>query len=421
MIGAARARFWAAAAALLLLAGIVIAVQQTTTTTDSGTTPSDAPHSIPPTPSASESERSWGRRGFWYAIGRTPTNAELDAAPDLYGVVVLNLWEGAALKRLKQLDPSIVVLAYQDLSSARSYDSGPTPPGGITWAQATTNPKWLATDTSGRRIEWSGYPEHWQTTVWDPAYQRAWTANVTQRIVAAGFDGVLADNAVSTLKWYSDQLLAGTSSSAETDTKLRSGIQALVELAGPALRAEGKLLVPNVSDARLYPGRWAALARWGGAMEENFAHFGTSTAPSSFVTDWGDDGWDRQTSELAHPGLSLAVTRAAPGDPRTLRYGYASLLIRGDATSYWQPVTSTDSNAGPQVLPEQRWATGPARDAGKQVGAAWTRTYAGVWAAVNPTHSLVTLTAPAGATDASGTRVRTVRLGPANGVVLRLP
>jgi hypothetical protein len=337
-------------------------------------------------------------------------------------VVVLNIWETAALQRLKQLDPSIVVLAYQDLSSVRSYDSGPTPPGGITWAQAQANPGWLAIDTSGGRIQWNGFPGHWQTAVWDPGYQAAWAANVTQRVVAAGFDGVMADNDLSTLKWYSSQLLSGTTSSAATDAKLRDGLLALIAKTGPSLQAKGKILVPNVSDARLYPGRWAAHARWGGGMEENFTHFGTGTDMSGFVTDWGADGWEGQAANMSQPGLSLAITRAAPGDQRALRYGYASLLVRGDGDSFWQPNADSGTYAAQQSIPEQRWLTGSAHGAGTKVsGAAWTRTYDGVWAAVNPTGTTVTIGAPAGATDVNGATVHNVQLGPASGVVLKIP
>lgn len=390
------------------------------TTSPAASTTAGGDRTLPPaTLPSSAGDAGAGRRGLWNAIGRTPTPAELDAAPALYGVVVVNIWETAALRRLKQLDPTIVVLAYQDLSSARSYDHGPLPPAGVGWAQANANPSWIALDTSGRRIEWNGYPGHWQTAVWDAGYQQAWTANVVQKVVAGGFDGVLADNAVSTLRWYSDQTLAGTSSAAQTDARLRAGIQALVERAGPALQAEGKMLVPNVSDARLFPGRWAAHARWGGAMEENFAHFGTTGDLSSFVTDWGADGWEGQARLLAHPGLSLAVTPVATGDQRAMRYGYASLLVRGDGDSFWQPNAAAGTYDAQQWIPEQRWRTGSALGAGQRVGGAWVREYDHVWAAVNPTNGTVTVTAPAGATDSSGTSVRTVALGPATGIILR--
>src|SRR4051812_16293026 len=61
------------------------------------------------------------RRGLWCAIGDTPTAAEVDAAPKSYGVVILNPWEVWAMKRIKVLDPTVVVLMYKDLSSSRSY------------------------------------------------------------------------------------------------------------------------------------------------------------------------------------------------------------------------------------------------------------------------------------------------------------
>jgi len=364
---------------------------------------------------------STGRRGLWNAIGRTPSAAELDAAPALYGVVVLNPWETAALRRLKQLDPSIVVLAYKDLSSSRSYDSSAVTPAGVGWTQATANPSWFATDTGGGRIEWSGYPGHWQMAVWDPGYQAAWAANVSAEVGSAGWDGVMADNDLSTLHWYSGRTLAGTSSPTETDAKLRAGLQVLVDKAGAALKARGKILVPNVSDSRLYPGRWAAHSRWGGAMEENFAHFGTDEGASSFVTDWGSTGWVDQTAQVAQGGLALAITRAAPGDVRTLRYGYASLLVRGSANSFWQPsADSAGDYSRPQSIPELAWRTGAARTAGTQLAdGGWVRSYDGVWAAVNPTKNTITVTAPAGAVDALGHPVGAVQLVAASGIVLR--
>jgi hypothetical protein len=406
----------AVTAALLVIGGTIVAVRAFEGIPGLG-------FGTDPSTRSSSGSGTYGRRGLWYAIGRTPTEAELDAAPATIGVVILNIWEVAALQRLKQLDPSIIVLAYQDLSSARSYDDGPNPPAGVSWAEVMAHPSWLATDTTGQRIEWSGYPEHWQAAVWDAGYRQTWTANVTRRVIAAGFDGVLADNALSTLKWYSSQLLAGTTSSAQTDIMIRDGVAALVEEAGQALRAKGKLLVPNVSDARLHPGRWAALSRWGGAMEENLAHFGTSRDLSSFVTDWESGGWEEQTTQLFGSGLSLAVTPAATGDARAFLYGYASLLVRGDDSSFWQPSVDAGNYTTQQSIPEQHLPIGRALEAGHQLGnGAWTRRYEKVWVAVNPTVSTVSVAAPAGATDTTGRRRDrdAVQLEPATGVVLRL-
>ncbi|WP_091107464.1 putative glycoside hydrolase [Geodermatophilus dictyosporus] len=370
-------------------------------------------------PAATASADPVVRRGFWYAIGDRPTVEEVDAAASRYGVVVLNPWETWALDRIKQRDPSVVVLVYKDLSSTRSYHTGPLPPTGVAHAEA--DPSWFAVDEAGERIEWDPYPGHWQMAVWDPAYQQRWVDDVVAEVRTAGWDGVLADNDLATLGWYDSALLAGTGSPAETDARLRDGLDALVVRAGQALQAEGRLLVPNVSDARLTDGRWASHAAYGGAMEENFAHWGTDPY-DGFLWDWGPTGWVTQTEQLASPGLTVSVTRAAAGDDRTLRYAYASVLVRGDGQDYWSPSTTPAGDyTRPESLPEMDLPLGePTAGAVRLSSGAWTRTYASGWAAVNPTQATVTLTPPKGAVDRSGQRVTSVTLPPTSGTVLRV-
>ncbi|MGY1640757.1 putative glycoside hydrolase [Geodermatophilus sp. SYSU D00703] len=359
------------------------------------------------------------RRGFWYAIGDRPTEREIDAAASRYGVVVLNPWETWALERLKQRDPSVVVLVYKDLSSTRSYHTGPLPPSGVGYGEA--DPSWFAVDDVGERIEWDPYPGHWQMAVWDPAYQERWVDDVVHEVVTAGWDGVLADNDVSTLRWYDAALLAGTSSAEETDAQLRQGLDELVTRAGQALQAQGRALVPNVSDARLHEGRWASHAVHGGAMEENFAHWGTDPA-DGFLWDWGPAGWVTQTGQLAGPGLSLTVTRAAEGDARTLRYGYASALVRGDDRDFWTPSTTAAGDyTEPEWLAEMSIPVGPATsEAVREPSGVWSRRFTAAWAAVNPTQVTVTVVPPRGTVDRDGRSVRSVTLPPTSGAVFRV-
>ncbi len=359
------------------------------------------------------------RRAWWYAIGDRPTPEEVDAAAARYGVVVLNPWETWARDRIEAQDPSVVVLVYKDLSSTRSHHTGPLPPAGV--AHADADPSWFAVDGAGERIEWDPYPGHWQMAVWEPAYQQRWVEAVVEEVVAGGWDGVLADNDLATLRWYDAALLAGTSTAAETDARLREGLDALVARAGEALNARGRLLVPNVSDARLSEGRWAAHAAYGGAMEENLAHWGTD-ADDGFLWDWGPTGWVTQTDQLAGAGLSLSVTRAAAGDHRSLLYGYASVLVRGDEQDLWtSSTTPLGDYTRPEHLPEAGLLLGsPSADAVRLPSGAWTRTFTAGWATVNPTQATVTLPPPPGAVDADGRRVRTVTLPPTSGTVLRL-
>ncbi|MGY1662357.1 putative glycoside hydrolase [Geodermatophilus sp. SYSU D00705] len=360
------------------------------------------------------------RRGFWYAIGDRPTEQEIDDAASRYGVVVLNPWETWALERLKQRDPSVVVLVYKDLASTRSYHTGPLPPTGVGYGEADAS--WFAVDDAGQRIEWDPYPGHWQMAVWDPAYQQRWVDNVVEEVLSAGWDGVLADNDLATLRWYDSALLAGTASATETDARLQEGLEGLVTRAGSALQDRGKLLVPNTSDARLQDGRWESRAAFGGAMEENFVHWGADPG-SGFLWDWGQTGWLTQTAQLTAPGLALTVTRAAPGDLRPLSYGYASVLVRGDAGDYWTPSTTRLGDyTQPEWVPEMAVPIGAATaEAVRESSGVWTRRFATGWAAVNPTQASVTLATPRGTVDRAGKPVRSVTLPPTSGTVLEIP
>lgn len=372
-----------------------------------------------PSTTASASQR----RGVWYAIGDTPDRAEVDAAAHSYKVIILNPWEGWALRRIKQLDPSVTVLMYKCLSSTRRYADGYSKPKptGVGHAEAEgSNPAWFATDTTGARIEWRSYPDHWQMAVWDANYQRRWADNVTQEVVAGGWDGVLADNDFATLRHYSPALLAGTRTAFQTDAKIRVGLDAMVSKAGRTLQSRGKILVPNISDARLYPGRWKLHSQHGGAMEEQLGHWGTDPA-SGFIFDWPRTGWEQQTGEMSAPGISLAVTRAASGDRRTMLYGYSSVLVRGDASSYWTPSsTSAGTYTRPESIPEMSWPIGPPKAAGLRLSSgAWTRTFAGAVVVVNPTTRTLKVSVPAGFVDATGGSVTSVRLKPTSAVILK--
>ncbi|TCK20895.1 putative glycoside hydrolase family 15 protein [Pseudonocardia endophytica] len=333
--------------------------------------------------------------GMWLALGAEPTDAQLVDAARRYPVVVLNAWEVAAQKRLRQLNPAVTVLVYKDLSSTRSYPAardGLMPSG----VDPAANPDWFATDTSGQRIEWRPFPQHWQMTVWDTGYQRAWADDVSAETVRNGWDGVFADNDIADLSFYSNAVLAGTSGVDETNRRIRDGLDRLVTTAGTELEARGKLLVPNLSEARLFPGRWTEHSRFGGAMEENFAQYGDD---GSLIT-WQGDQWDemlRGATDGKH--LTLLVTKT--GDDRSRdgaaeRAGFAgAALLSGDRTCWTASPTGDYSQpgwSGYQSL-SLGAATGPAR---RDDDGVWTREFANGWVALNPTTTSATVTPPTG-------------------------
>ncbi len=347
----------------------------------------------PPTPSA---PCAW-----WYGIGRPPTAGQIELAAKRYRFVVLNADQGAAMRRLHQLNPQVKVLVYKDLSSTRNYpgavDGGRDAaflPSGIGYVAAQQDhPDWFATDRNGRRIEWQGYPKHWQMTVWNPDYQQAWTDAVVAETTREGWDGVLADNDFNSLSHYSSAVLAGTASVAETDRKLRDGLDAFLSLTGDAFVKAGKLLVPNVSETHLVPGRWTAHSRFGGAMEENFG-FREDGGTGGLLTFRGNEFQELRAQAALGESLLLLVTRTR--NAREERAGYASAALLAGPRTCWTRAT-TDDYREPEWSTLQDSGLGEAVDAaGRLPNGVWTRTFSHGWVAVNTTAATQTVTPPEG-------------------------
>lgn len=380
----------------------------TSTTTATGATLTSTSTTLNPATLAAmdASVRPTQVGGLWTSIGRSPSLSEVQQAATRYDVFVLNAWDTAQLREIKRVNPNATVLVYKCLSSARNYSGAVVNgqdaaklPSGIGYVQASAHPEWFAATTTGGRIEWNGYPLHWQMAVWDAGYQQAWTRSVTDEVVREGWDGVLADNDFAHLKYYSPALLAGTTSADATDQKLRNGLDSLVAMSGADLNKNGKILVPNLSDGRLDLPRWQRTAGYGGIMEENFTHWGTSTT-DGYVSDWGTTGWIDQTAQLASP-LTLTVTRAQPGDSRTLRYSYSSALVRAQGRVAWTASTTGVYDVQ-EWFPWQGIEVGNALTTGTRVnGGAWVRTFENAYVVVNPTNSPVTVPVPAGFSKSS--------------------
>ncbi|SDD75995.1 putative glycoside hydrolase family 15 protein [Actinokineospora iranica] len=400
--------------ALRLTVAAVLVVQ---TACASGTVGAASPPE-PPKPSA---PCAW-----WYAIGDSPTEPELVDAAQRYRVVVLNAQEIPAMKRLHELNPRIKVLVYKDFSSTRNYPGAVEGDADAQWlpsgigynAAQREHPEWFAVDTEARRIEWNGYPKHWQMAVWDVAYQQAWANAVAAEVVAQGWDGVLADNDFNTLRHYSAAILHGTGSFNETDRLLRDGLDGLLLAAGEALEKAGKILVPNVSESHLNPGRWTAHSRYGGAMEENFG-FRDEGGNGELLTFRGNEWKELRAQAALGESWLLLVTRVKGG--RDERAGYASAALLAGPMTCWTPATTVDYHQ-PEWSPLQQSGLGSAIDVAiREPSGVWTRAFDNGWVAVNPTGVTAILTPPEGLITLDGEPVSTVELPGADGVVLVEP
>ncbi|MFC4852732.1 putative glycoside hydrolase family 15 protein [Actinophytocola glycyrrhizae] len=363
---------------------------------------------------------------WWYGIGEPPTAADLEIAAERYDVVVLNATETAAMRKLRALNPEIKILVYKDLSSTRNYPGAVNGNTDATWlpsgigyhAAQNKHPDWFALDNKGGRIEWRGYPKHWQMTVWTAAYQKAWTTAVTEEVTREGWDGVLADNDFNSLSHYSSAVLAGTADAEETDRLLRDGLDAFLTMAGESLQKAGKMFVPNVSETRLIPGRWTAHSRFSGAMEENFG-FRDDGGTGELLTFQGNEWKELRAQAALGESWLLLLTRTRSA--REERAGYASAALLAGPYTCWTPAT-TPTYLNPEWSKLQDSGLGEAVDAAtRQSTGVWTRQFTNGWVAVNPTAVAVPVTPPAGLVDLTGNPVSQMDLAAADGAVLVRP
>ncbi len=363
---------------------------------------------------------------WWYGIGDSPTARDIRFAAQRYDVVVLNAMETAAMRQLHQLNPKIKVLVYKDLSSTRDYqgavigdqDAAYLPSGLGHSATQREHPEWFALDTAGKRIEWDGYPNHWQMTVWETSYQLAWSRAVTAEVTREGWDGVLADNDFNSLRHYSPAVLAGTADLKATDRLLRDGLDEFLGVAGDSLTKAGKLFVPNVSETHLTPGRWTAHSRFGGAMEENFG-FRDDDGTGGLLTFRGNEFTELRAQAALGESLLLLATRTRGA--REDRAGYASAALLAGPRTCWTPATS-DTYLDPEWSPLQAAGLGEAVEtATRRADGLWSRRFTGGWVAVNPTGAPLEVTPPEGLVTMEGRSAAALDLPASDGVVLLEP
>jgi Hypothetical glycosyl hydrolase family 15 len=362
---------------------------------------------------------------LWLAIGDSPTAEEIQSVGKRYDVVILNAWETQKMRLLRSLNPRAKILVYKDLASTRSYpgafDGGVDNaflPTGVGYGEANSgHPEWFALNTEGQRIEWSqAYPGHWQMAVWDRNYQKAWADHVVDEVVRQGWDGVFADNDFAQLVYYADDLLAGTSTDEQTSAKLRDGLDVMVKNTGERLNAAGKILVPNISEARLTPGRWTSHSRYGGALAEYFA----VREPDGEVIPLDSAEWDEMLQQSKKDAGSLLLISHGTS-PEDIRTGFAAAALLAHDKTCWMPAENAEyknpGSANWQDLPIGH-PIGPATKAGNGV---WFRKFANGWVGVNPTSAPVTMEVPKGMRTVNGTAVHEITIDPSDSAVLVNP
>jgi len=283
--------------------------------------------------------------GAWIRYGERLADGEIAFAAAHYRTAILQPWETEAAARLKDLRDDMVILAYRCLSSARDFEPAHRRASGLGFAEAQRR-GWLARRASGRTLEWSTYPGHYQMRVWDEAYRRRWIEQVLEATAGTPFDGIMADNDVFDDYYGLDlRSLAPDDAAAPHDLAgLRAALGDFVDDVGRSLTDEGLLLVPNIAEARREAGRWERHAAWGGGFDECWL-------------GWGDKAlFDEETAlaqapQLDGPGLCIVRTPSGGVGPRFDRsasalYGLAAFWVFGGGPDHIDDSAGDSESAG---------------------------------------------------------------------------
>ncbi|MEJ2852646.1 MULTISPECIES: putative glycoside hydrolase [unclassified Saccharothrix] len=304
-------------------------------------------------------------RSFWLHLNGTPTPEWMLAAEARrHAYIVLNAWEHDIGRRIKRYNPDVQLFVYKDLSSTRSYacrggvDDKHLPAGVGYCAADRDHPEWFLLDGKGKRLEYDGYPGHWQMDVGNPAYQNTWADNVIADAKAGGFDGVFMDNALFPCDAYHPGVCP---KKYPTDTAIQTAYKAMLANTRPKFTEAKLKTVANMSNARLHDGAWEVYTEH---LDGGFDEWWIAFSNDNLLPDY-DQGWSRQVAEIAanerRGKLTWVQPHFSPNRTQPLRYAMASyFLVVGDKAAIAE-MEKTDDYGDPTARdPMYHWDLGKA-------------------------------------------------------------
>jgi hypothetical protein len=301
-----------------------------------------APAPVPPKPTARTTRSYWIHWNSVLKQGSAEAMATLEREAKRRSYVLLNTWDSWMIPELKKHNPAIKVFVYKDASSTRAYTQDPADllPAGVRYQTAPL--AWFAKDATGKRIEYSGYDDHWMMDVANLEYRAAWAENVLASVQKHGFDGVFIDNLLWTRTAYGQ-----APARFATDEALQDGYRGFLKVVRDRFAGSGKLMLGNLSNARLAAGRWESyLTYLDGAWDEWWLVINDQDLLSEY-----DAGWSRVVAEITaceQAGkIALVQPHFTAGARQPFLYGWASYLMAADGRAAIAEVQQTDGYGQP--------------------------------------------------------------------------
>ncbi len=331
-------------------------------------------------------------------------------------VVILQPWETGELRRLKRVNPSVVVLMYKNASAASS-SAGPGHryATGVSFRQARAH-RWLLRNRRGRFFTFNGYPWLWAADIGSRSYQRAWIADVVKDLDSDPWNGVMLDDVNPTIAGhYCVPCVARYPSNRAYQRAMRSFLSQV----GPALKARGKLTIANL-------GAWSThvsvadswLPYLSGGIDEQFVKVGDQ-ANTGYRSPpmWARELGEIQTTQ-SEGKLFIGLTHSSESDERAAVYGYATELLAANGYALYSMSASYSTETW---FPEYGYPIGsPSGVFSVDSNGVYRRAFTHGLVLVNPTTARRTVSLGGTYSGSGLANVTTVTMRPQSGLVLVL-
>jgi hypothetical protein len=266
---------------------------------------------------------------FRLAIDTAAINSEFSKTAARNRVVILQEYQVPLMKSLKAANPGLKVLMYKNLMGMSERTSSGFTSAGVPIQEADANTGWYLLNSSGQRFTSRQYDWIWIADVGSASYQQRWADNVLSDIARNGWDGVFMDDANPDMTWHYDVDKMGKYS---TKTAWQAATRSALVSIGARFRAAGKLVIPNFSMSKQYPGvikDWMSLVD--GGMNEQFVKWGKTTGAETYdpLAYWELQLQAMKDAEAAGK-YYLGVSSSTATDRAAARYGYATALLAGE-------------------------------------------------------------------------------------------
>ena len=306
-------------------------------------------------------------RLFWlYFHHEEIPDALIETEAPRRDLIVMNAWFHEYIVKFKAQNPDIKALVYKDLSSTRSYavengvDSQYLPTGvGFQYAE-DNNPEWFLVDENDNRLEYTGYPEHWQMDVGNSEYQEMWADQVANELVVNGWDGVMMDNALFYLDTYHEDVFPKNYTSNE---EFQTAYKLMLAKINERLKINDKLGLANITNTRLQQGLWNEyMENLDGGLDEWWLVFGDG----SYLPDYAE-GMIAQINEVVSneevEKITLVQPHSSTSDQQGFYYAFASYWLVNNGNTYFSEQEVTDAYKDPSPWREEyTWNLGSAND-----------------------------------------------------------